>query len=81
MDTKLTLKLDAEVISRAKEFAKVRKISLSRLIESYLDALTGKDTESFKSTPLIEGLSGVIKLPDDFDYRKEMGDHLERKHK
>ncbi len=80
MDTKLTLKLDAEVINRAKEFAKERKISLSRLIESYLDAITGKDTGSFKSSPLIEGLSGIIQLPENFDYRKERGDHLESKH-
>jgi hypothetical protein len=33
-----------------------------------------------ESTPLVKGLSGVIKLAEDFDYRKERGNQLERKH-
>ena len=80
MDTKLTLKLNAEVIHRAKQYAKKRKISLSRLIESYLDAISGEETGSLKTTSLLEGLSGVIDLPEEYDYRKERGDHLESKH-
>ena len=40
MNTKLTIKLDDEVISRAKKYAKHRKTSLSRMIESYLDSVT-----------------------------------------
>lgn len=80
MDSKLTLKLDAEVISRAKQYAKKRNTSLSRLIESYLDAISSDKPGAIKTTPLVAGLSGVIKLAEDFDYRKERGNHLERKH-
>jgi len=40
MDTKLTLKLDKEVINRAKRYAESKRISLSKLIESYLQLLT-----------------------------------------
>ena len=40
MDTKLTLKLDKEIIQKSKKYAKERGISLSRLIESQLRALT-----------------------------------------
>ena len=40
MDTKLTLSLDKSVIEQAKDYAKSNKVSLSRLIESYLSSLT-----------------------------------------
>ncbi|MCX6327314.1 MAG: DUF6364 family protein [Bacteroidia bacterium] len=40
MDTKLTIKFDDDVITRAKRYAKHRKKSLSRMIESYLDSVT-----------------------------------------
>ena len=80
MDAKLTLKLDAEVISRAKKYAKKRKISLSRLIETYLDAVSGQKEDALRITPLVGRLSGVVELPEDFDYRRERGDSLEQKH-
>jgi len=80
MNSKLTLKLDAEVISRAKQYAKKRNISLSRLIETYLDTISSDKPGAIETTPLVESLGGVIKLPEDFDYRKERGNQLERKH-
>ena len=39
MSTKLTLSLRKEVIERAKEYAKANNISLSYLIENYLQKL------------------------------------------
>jgi len=78
MDTKLTLKLDAEVISRAKDFAKRRRTSLSKIVESYLDAISRDEVSLI--TPLVEELSGIIELPEDFDYKKERADHLNKKH-
>jgi len=81
MDTKLTLSLDRSVIEQAKEYAKYHKISLSRLIESYLSSLvTGKE-KSIEITPLVESLSGVIKLENDFDYQKSYADYLMDKYK
>ncbi|MFN5032770.1 MAG: DUF6364 family protein, partial [Flavobacteriia bacterium] len=44
MDTKLTLKLDKEIINRAKDYAESKKISLSKLIESYLQLLTNESS-------------------------------------
>ena len=38
MDTKLTLRLNDNVIERAKIYARNHKISLSKMIESYLDS-------------------------------------------
>lgn len=83
METKLTLRLNDSVIERAKLYARSHKISLSKMIESYLDSLTkekGKE-KKISITPLVESLSGVINLPADFDYKKEYGDYLIEKYK
>lgn len=80
MDTKLTIKLNNSVIIRAKKYARHRRTSLSRLIESYLDSVTQDVDDVFEITPLVKSLSGVIKLPDDFDYKKERTDYLIRKY-
>jgi hypothetical protein len=81
METKLTLRLNNKVIIRAKEYAQSHKISLSKLIESYLDSVTKQKSEDIEITPLVKSLSGVIKLPGDFDYKKEYADHLADKYK
>lgn len=83
MDTKLTLRLDSNVIERAKRYARSHQTSLSRMIESYLDSVTEQEnkTEMPEITPLVESLSGVIHLPADYDYKKEYRDYLEKKHR
>jgi len=83
METKLTLRLNDNVIDRAKSYARSHKISLSKMIETYLDSITKqKDGEKKISiTPLVESLSGMIDLPADFDYKKEYRDYLEEKYK
>jgi len=83
METKLTLRLNENVIERAKIYAKSRKISLSKMIESYLDSLTreNKSDNKIKITPLVESLSGVIDLPADYDYKNEYADYLKEKYK
>ena len=83
MDTKLTLRLNDNVIRRAKRYAHSHKISLSKMIEFYLDSLTKENEKGRKIsiTPLVESLSGIIDLPADFDYRKEYGDYLAEKYK
>ncbi len=83
METKLTLRLNNNVIKKAKIYAKSHKISLSKMIESYLDSLTRKRENDSKTsiTPLVKSLSGVINLPSEFDYKKEYSDYLTEKYK
>jgi len=81
MDTKLTLRLDEKVIERAKNYAHDHKISLSRMIESYLDSVTKPKSEDIVITPLVESLSGVMELPADYDFRKDHTDFLLEKYK
>ena len=45
MNTKLTLNLDKEIINEAKIYAKSHSVSLSKLIENYLNSLTQKSKE------------------------------------
>jgi hypothetical protein len=84
METKLTLRLNENVIERAKIYARSHNISLSKMIESYLDSITKEkvqEGENTSITPLIESLSGVIELPEEFDYRNEYRDYLDKKYK
>jgi len=81
MDTKLTIRLDEDVIKRAKTYSKSHGMSLSRMIESYLDYVTKRKSANVEITPLVESLSGVIELPENFDYRKEYSDYLLKKYK
>jgi hypothetical protein len=81
MDTKLTLNVDKNVIEQAKEYAKDHQISLSRLIESYLSSLVAKKDRKIEITPLVESLSGVIELENDFNYKESYNDYLIEKYK
>lgn len=79
MDTKLTLKLDGDIIEQAKVYAKKKNTSLSKLIESYLGMLVDPD-EKQEVTPLVKSLSGVIDLSKDFDSKKAYKKHLLNKY-
>ena len=81
MDTKLTIRLDEDVIKRAKTYSKSHRISLSRMIESYLDSVTKRKSGNGEITPLVESLSGVIELPENFEYKEEYSDYLLEKYK
>jgi len=80
MDTKLTIKIDSDVISRAKRYAQLRRTSLSKMVESFLDSVTKNEPDDIEITPLVKSLSGVIKLPESFDYKKERTDFLNKKY-
>ncbi|HAH25121.1 MAG TPA: hypothetical protein DCL77_15420 [Prolixibacteraceae bacterium] len=81
METKLTIRLKKKVIERAKEYAQVHKISLSKMVESYLESVTDQKKDELEITPLVESLSGVIHLSEDFDFKKEYSDYLTEKYK
>ncbi|PVX44643.1 hypothetical protein C8C85_0388 [Flavobacterium sp. 103] len=82
MDTKLTLKLDQEIIEKAKHYASEKKLSLSRIIENYLNSLTSDKTNNdIQISPFVKSLSSGIKIPADYDYKKDRADYLEQKYK
>jgi hypothetical protein len=79
MDTKLTLKLNGDIIEQAKVYAKNKNTSLSKLIESYLGLLVDPK-ETHEVTPLVKSLSGVINLTKNTDIKKEYKKHLANKY-
>lgn len=85
MDTKLTLKLDKQVIDKAKEYASSQKRSLSRLIESYLKTLIDTDNQKsqndIKISSFVKSMKTGVNLPIDLDYKKSYGDYLSEKYK
>lgn len=82
MDTKLTLKLNQEIIEKAKQYASEKKVSLSRLIENYLNTLTSSNpSDDLQISPFVKSLTSGIKIPPDYDYKKERTDYLEQKYK
>ena len=80
MQTKLTLTLEQNIIEQAKKYAKQKGRSLSELIENYLKVVLQDNDESVKLSPSIQKLKGSIKLPEVFDYKKELTDSLSKKY-
>jgi len=82
MDTKLTLKLNQRVIEKAKEYASDKKLSLSRIVESYLQSLTSeKDESDFEISPFVKSIATGISIPTDLDYKNGYSDYLMEKYK
>lgn len=83
MDTKLTLKLNDSVIKRAKKYAFNKKISLSGLIENYLDSLTKVQNDEFEISPFVKSISTGKSIPVGADWkelRKDYINYLDKKY-
>jgi hypothetical protein len=81
METKLTIRLKKRVIERAKDYAQNHKISLSKMVESYLESITETKKDEPEITPLVESLSGVIHFSDGFDLKQDYANYLTEKYK
>ncbi|MGV3547978.1 MAG: DUF6364 family protein [Pedobacter sp.] len=77
MDTKLTLKLNESIIERAKQYASKKNLSLSRLIENYLDSLTREQSDEFEITPFVKSISSGKSIPSDIDYKEMRNDYID----
>ena len=86
MDTKLTLKLDKDVIEKAKIYAAKQKISVSFTVENYLKAITSvKKKEAIDDIEISEFVKSISvgngEIPADFDYKKDRQEYLVEKYK
>lgn len=83
MDTKLTLKLDKEVIDKAKAYANAHQKSLSRMIESYLKSVINQESseqnEAIEISPFVRSMQTGVRIPKDLDARS-YHDHLADKY-
>lgn len=82
MDTKLTLKLNQRVIEKAKEYATTKKMSLSRIVEAYLQSLTSEnDSAEFEISPFVKSISTGTEIPAYLDHKKDYANYLSDKYK
>ena len=62
MNTKLPLSIDDKIIKQAKEFAKQRNKSLSKLVEDYLAGIISKTPSNDDNIPPVtKKLAGILK--------------------
>lgn len=75
--SKLTLSVDSQVVSRAKQYAKLRGVSVSEMVEAYLAVVAEPPSSSAGSAPILRSVRGILRNGDVADYRE----HLTRKHR
>ncbi len=85
MNTKLTLKLDAEVIKQAKSYAKTQQKSLSSIVENYLKLLTESgdssgDATKIEISPFVKSMATGKSLPIDIEEKAAYLNHLLEKY-
>ena len=82
MDARLTLKLNQEVIEKAKAYASYKKVSLSGIVESYLQSLVSdNNTNDFEISPFVKSIATGNEIPADLGYKEEYSEYLWKKHK
>ena len=87
MKTKLTLNIDDKIVARAKRESAKRNVSLSSIVEDYLDRFSknGANKKSKKTEPpLLERIRKFTKNAkapaEDVDYKKAFHEHLDNKY-
>lgn len=84
MQTKLTLRLDEDLIDKAKSWARKRHISLSQAIADFFAQLPEKGPPP-RLSPWTRRLAGAAagkgKAPSDEEIRRDYLHYLEKKHR
>ena len=86
MKTKLTLNVDDKIVARAKKISAKKNVSLSSVVEEYLDKFSKNHIQKKDIKPessLIERIRKYTKhlnLPDNYDYKKVWHQHLDEKY-
>ena len=80
MATKLTLTVESTTIKGAKSYARQTGRSLSELVENYFKSLIAEQKENIELSPKLKSIAGAVKLPEDFDEKKEIHEYLMNKH-
>lgn len=82
MNTKLTLSLNKDIIQQAKTYAKEHNISLSFIVENYLQKIIAEyKTDDSSKGSIVNELSGIISLNSNIDFKDDYTDYLTEKYK
>jgi Family of unknown function (DUF6364) len=74
---KLTLNVNARVVARARQYAKLQGVSVSQMVEAYLSAVAEPPAHAPDTAPILRSVRGVLRNADIEEYRK----HLAAKYK
>ena len=77
MHTKLTLRIDEDLIERAKAYSRASGKSVSQIVADYLALLPNRPGEGgARVTPTIRSLRGLLRgaKVDEADYRRHLED-------
>ena len=86
MKTKLTLNIDDKIVAQAKLESAKRNVSLSSVVEDYLDRFSqnGSKKPENPGPSLLERIRKYTKnatpIPEDFNYKRARHEHLDEKY-
>ena len=81
--SKLTLTAPKEIIAMAEEQARRENTSISAMFVNFIKSknrLSKKRSAHREIAPITKSLTGIVKLPEDFDEKEFMTDLLSEKH-
>jgi hypothetical protein len=79
--SKLTLKLDEEIIEEAKAYAAREGVSLSRMVANYFAGLASRESgTSAPPTGTVAELAGLLADREPGAHGRDYADYLERKY-
>lgn len=78
MNVKLTLSIDALTIEKAKKYAASQNVSVSKLVERYLNTLES-NVEEGQMSPAVQELLGIMSSFEG-NVRETYRNHLAKKH-
>ena len=70
--SKLTLSVDNRVVLRAKQYARLRGVSVSQMVESYLALVAEPTSHAAGAAPILRSVRGVRKNADAGAYRRHL---------
>lgn len=71
MTTKMTIELETSLWEKVISYAHVKSTTVSDVVRKQLEMLLFNGTAE-REKPVSSRLRGVIKLPEEFDYKKEL---------
>ena len=77
MQSKLTLRVNEELIKIAKRYASQHGVSVSQLVENYLKSLAIEQNDPLIQAPILQRLTGI--LPENIS-SDEYHQHLDEKY-
>ncbi len=81
--SKLTLTAPKEIIAMAEEQARRENTSISAMFVNFVKSknrILAEQSARHEIAPITKSLTGIVKLPEDFDEREFMTDILSEKH-